>query len=100
MARLLAAYFMLLPLLLTYHSTHHTHKPFYNLEYNLEGQSEYAEITSDCSICDLYHSQAATIALPTFNVDVKVAVASLQFLCDHPAKNILHFLLLRGPPNL
>ena len=93
-SRLLTAYFVTFPILFGCHAFQYQH-------HSVKGQDgglEFAQLTSDCALCDMYHSQSAIIETP-FSYDVGLAGFAFQkCIAEDPAVTLCNFSYLRGPP--
>ena len=91
-SKLVVAYFVALPLLFGLHAKDHQHS-------NLEAHSDETELRSECSLCDLYHTQTAVEAIQlqvrkaNFFTEVEKHYCEV-LVCTSAATNFL-----RGPPN-
>ena len=91
-SKFLLAYFIALPLLFGLHAKDHQHS-------NLEAHSGETELTSECSLCDLYHTQTAVeviqlqVRKANFFTEVEKHYCEV-LVCTSAATNFL-----RGPPN-
>lgn len=91
-ARIIVAYFILLPLLFAIHTEDHSHDAIQSTGDGIE----YAE--SDCQLCDLYYDQVAEKEqVAGFFVELLQQTFLIQPV-NNPVDHSIDLLHLRGPP--
>jgi hypothetical protein len=93
-SRLLTVYFIAQPLLFGIHSFDHHHDCHEDSRHELV----YSLTTTNCELCDLYHTQTAAIETSDNYVDlfsfIFIELPFTESLCESPRK----LTFLRGPP--
>ncbi|MFY0598734.1 MAG: hypothetical protein JXR03_03625 [Cyclobacteriaceae bacterium] len=94
--RILTVYFIALPILFGCHAIHHVH----DCDEDYHNGVEYTQLTPDCELCDLYHSQAATVETLNF-YEANIQWISFQTeTIATLAELSIDFIFLRGPPEV
>ena len=93
-ARALSVYFIVLPVLFGVHAAQHEHQE----HDSLQAAVEITLPGTDCTLCDLYHGQAALIEVQPSLSSVLLYSPFKTLLIEAVVSTTLQTLCLRGPP--
>lgn len=93
-SRVLAVYFIVLPILFGIHADQHQHP----LAHEHDSELAITTQSTDCTICDLYHGQTAILQEQELFLTAQVFTPYASTLTEALLGHTLPSLYLRGPP--